>query len=157
MLIDAVSQAACQRLAHFHVTGDNRAFHSLLLKLLGLSAAAAGGGIVVALLGGGPLLKLAYSTAFALQAKTFLWLSVCALPWYCSLVLSYALVARRQTKALFYCQLASQAATLAGAYWLIGKTDLSGACAAVFLTYMVQVVFYSMVMWRVRSGLEGSK
>ena len=151
MLVDAVSQAACVRLARFHSLGDDRAFRGLLLRLAGLAALAASGGVLLALLGGGQLLGMAYSQAFASEAKPFLWLSLCAAPWYCSSVLGYALVARRQTRALFYCQVVSLAATFAGSYWLIGESGLADACRVVFLTYSVLLALYALVLWRVRN------
>ena len=149
MLIDAMCQAACVRLSRYHLMGESQAFRRLSLKLALLAVLAAGSGVLVALAGGGPLLRLAYSAAFAVQVKPFVWLSVCALPWYCSSVFGYALVARRQMAALFYCQAASLAATLAASYWLIGESGLPGACRVVFLTYSVLFALYSIVLWRV--------
>ena len=148
ILIDAVSQAACVRLSRYHLLGDQRAFQALLTRLAGMAALAAGCGVLVAVVVGGPLLRLAYSEAFAGQLSPFLWLSVCALPWYCSSVFGYALVARRQMTALFYCQMASLASTLAGSYWLIGQSGLTGACRVVFLTYLVLLVLYASALWR---------
>jgi len=147
MLIDAVGQASCVRLARFHFLGDRRAFRDLLLKLCGLAALGAFGGIAVACVGGGTLLRLAYSAAFAGAAKPFVWLSVCAVPWYCSSILGYALIARRQMTALFHCQVVSLAATLGASYWLIGGHSLSNACGVVFVTYSVLLVLYGFVLW----------
>lgn len=152
MLIDAVSQAACARLAQHHLLGERRAFRLVLWKLIALALTLAGGGILVAFAGGGPLLRIAYSAAFAGAAKPFLWLSVCAVPWYCSSVFGYALVARRQMSAFFYCQVASLGVTVAGSYWLItaghGPNRLTEACLVVFLTYFVQLALYGAVLWR---------
>ena len=77
-----------------------------------------------------------------------------SLPWYCSSVLGYGLVAKRQMKALFLCQLTSLLATLFGAYCLIGVDGLLGACKVVFLTYSVQLVLYLLILWRVRDRAE---
>jgi O-antigen/teichoic acid export membrane protein len=152
MLIDAVSQAACVRLARYHLEGDHRAFHGLVLRLTAMAAAAAGCGIFIAAVGGGPLLRIVYSATFADASQPFLWLSVCAVPWYCASVFGYALVARRQMTALFYCQVASLAATLAGSYLLIGaasgRRGLTDACGVVFLTYSVLLLLYGAVLWR---------
>ncbi|HEY3740660.1 MAG TPA: lipopolysaccharide biosynthesis protein [Bryobacteraceae bacterium] len=153
MLIDAVSQAACARLAQHHLLGEYHAFRLVLWKLIALALTLAGGGIVIAFAGGGPLLRIAYSAAFAGAAKPFLWLSVCAIPWYCSSVFGYALMARRQMSAFFYCQVASLGVTIAGSYWLItagggGPNRLTEACLVVFLTYFVQLALYGAVLWR---------
>jgi hypothetical protein len=75
------------------------------------------------------------------------------LPWYCSSILGYALIARRQMTALFYCQVAALLATLGGSYWLIGA-GLSRACGVVFLTYSVLLVLYGLVLSRVPGGQE---
>lgn len=149
MLVDAVSQTACARLARYHLIGDSRSFRRLVLRLIYMALAASGLGVAVALTGGGTLLRLIYSAAFAGEAKTFLWLSVCALPWYCSSVFGYVLVARRQMMALLYCQVASLAATLTGSYWFIGDGQLSDACRIVFLTYAVLLTLYAFSLWRV--------
>ena len=154
IFVDAVGQAACSRLSQFHMLGNEREFHSLLFKFVAAAAAVAGCGVLVAFTCGQPLLMIVYSPAFATQTKTFLWLSVCAVPWYCSSVLGYGLVAKRQMKALFVCQLTSLLATLAGAYWLIGADGLLGACEVVFLTYSVQLGLYLLILWRVRDGAE---
>jgi O-antigen/teichoic acid export membrane protein len=160
MLVDAMSQAACVRLARYHLQGDRRAFRGLVLRLTALAAAAAGSGVFVAAVGGGPLLRIAYSAPFAQASEPFVWLSVCAVPWYCASVFGYALVARRQMSALFYCQMASLGATLAGSYWLIGTArgphGLTAACSVVFLTYSVMLVLYGAVLWRGGSDLRGA-
>ena len=153
MLIDAVGQAACSRLAHYHVVADDRGFQTLLLRLCGLAAGASAVAILAALIGGGQLLRLIYSKEFALQARTFLLLSVCTVPWYCSSMLGYGLIARRQMQTLFLCQSVSLAATLAASYWLIGSVGLSGACGVVFLTYLVQLALLSLALWGGHKGV----
>jgi O-antigen/teichoic acid export membrane protein len=161
MLIDAVSQAACAKLAQHHMLGEARAFRGLLFKLSTLALGAAGAGILIALVGGGPLLRIAYSADFADAAKPFLWLSVCALPWYCSSVLGWGLVARRQMSEFLYCQIASLGVAFAACYWLIGgqggSNRLSGACLVMFLTYFVQLALYGTVLWRDSSGARGGR
>ena len=157
MLVDAVSQTACARLARYHLMGDGASFRRIVLKLIYMALAASGLGVAVALAGGSTLLRLIYSAAFANEAKTFLWLSVCALPWYCSSVFGYVLVARRQMMALFYCQVASLAATLTGSYWFIGGGQLSDACRIVFLTYAVLLTLYAFCLWRVPAAGESLK
>jgi O-antigen/teichoic acid export membrane protein len=160
MLIDAVSQAACARLAHYNVQGEQGAFRALLAKLTLVALGAAGIGVGIAWVGGGTLLRIAYSPAFATAAKPFLWLSVCAVPWYCSSVFGYALIARRQMSQFFYCQLTALAATLGGSYWLIGSgpgvDGLTGACLVVFLTYSVMLALYCIVLWR-GGSVEGTQ
>ena len=156
MLVDAAAQAACVRLARYHLADDRSSFQGLMTGLAGLAAAAAGCGIVIALAGGGPLLKTVYSAVFAHESEAFLWLSVCALPWYCSSVLGYALVARRQMVGLFHCQAACLAVTVAGSYWLIGGKSLIDACRIVFLTYSVLTALYGFVLWRGPSEGETS-
>jgi O-antigen/teichoic acid export membrane protein len=152
MLIDAASQAACARLAQHHMLGESREFRALVLKLFALALTAAGGGILAASLGGGALLRLAYSPVFADAAKPFLWLSICAVPWYCSAALGYALVARRQMSGFLYCQVASLAVALVGSYWLISGAGepgrLFGACEVVFLMYGLQLALYGIILWR---------
>jgi len=86
MLIDAVSQAACARLAQYCARGETGAFRALLSRLTVVAFGVAGIGIAVASFGGSQLLRIAYSSAFAGATKPFLWLSVCAVPWYCSTV-----------------------------------------------------------------------
>ena len=149
MLVDAISQTACARLARYHVRGETDAFRQLVWKLTALAIGLSGLGVVVTVVGGSPLLRLIYSAAFADAAEPFLWLSVCALPWYCSSVFGYALVARRETMSLFYCQVASFGATLAGSYWFIDGGNLSDACRVVFLSYMVLLTLYMFSLWRV--------
>ena len=148
MLIDAVSQAACARLAQYHVRADDRAFCRLLAKLCGFAVAASAGGMAIALAGGAPLLRAIYSAAFAEAAKPFVWLSICALPWYCSSVFGYALVARRQMRAFFLCQVVTLSIALGGSFWLIHRGSLSNACLAVFLIYSAQLVLYGTVLGR---------
>jgi len=152
MLIDAVSQATCARLAQHHVREERKEFRAVLVKLLVLAAGMAGGGIAVAWMGGGPLLRVAYSAAFAGAAKPFLWLSICAAPWYCSSVLGYALMARRRMSEFFYCQVAALGVVFGGSYWMIagggGQDPLIDACRVVFLMYFVQLALYSVVLWQ---------
>ena len=157
MLIDAVSQAACAKLARYHVSGNDRAFQALLFKLFGFAIAVALGGLAVGWLGGGALLRVIYSAAFADAAKPFAWLSLCALPWYCSSVLGYALVARRQMTPFFFCQVATLATALGGSFWMIQQgsnlSGLSNACRVIFLIYSGQLVLYSAVLWMGRKAV----
>lgn len=148
ILVDALGQAACVRLSRHHASGDNKAFLTLVMKLVGLAAAVSGCGVVLVLMCGEPLLSLAYSAAFAAHVRTLLWLSLCALPWYCSSVLGYAIVARRQMKVLLCCQITALLTALGASWWLIGGTDLSGACSAVFVIYSIQLTMYVFILFR---------
>ena len=141
MLVDSIGQAGSVRLAQCHARQDSRAFQMLTLQLLGGAALAALAGIAIAATAGETLLRLIYSSTFASHNGVFLLLSLASLPWYCSSILGYALIARRQMRALFLCQAASFAVTAAAAYWNIGA-EIESASYVVIATYTTQCLLY---------------
>jgi O-antigen/teichoic acid export membrane protein len=145
MLIDAVGQAASVRLSRFHQLADKAQFWKLTLQLTGFAALAALCGIVLALTAGGPILRLAYSASFATQSRVFLLLSLAALPWYCSSMLGYVLVARRQMTALFACQALALLATAATSYLGIASR-LEQASQVVLISYTILAILYVTVL-----------
>ena len=150
IFIDALGQSACSRLSRLDMLGKHKDFRALLFKLISCAAGAALVGVAIVSTAGRSLLAIAYSSAFAGHSEVFVWLSVCAVPWYCSSIMGYGLVAKRQMKGLFFCQAASLLVAFLASYSLIGATSLRGACLTVFVIYSAQLGFYTLALWQGR-------
>jgi O-antigen/teichoic acid export membrane protein len=154
-IINALGQSATPRLARHYAEGDQRAFSSLLLKLLGLGLAVGAGAILLILLAGRPILTMLYRPEYAGYVNAFFWLGVAAGIGYPASLLGFGMTAARYFRAQLPVFLAVTLVTVAGCAAFVPRYQLSGAAIALVLAAICQalgsvaVILYAL---RIRTG-----
>lgn len=141
IVVSALGESASPRLAKYYAMGNRSAFHSLLLKLVGIAALLGGVGVLVALVAGRQILTLLYRPEYAEQTGLFVWLMVAAGINYIASFLGYGMTAARYFRAqmpLFF--LVTSTSALVG-FWLIPSRGLQGAVIALIVAALVQTMF----------------
>ena len=139
MVVSALGESASPRLAKYYEAGNNAAFRTLLLKMVGISVLLGGAGVLVAAVGGRQLLTLIYRPEYAEHADLFVWLMVVAGIGYVSSFLGCGMTAARYfgvQMPLF--ALVTTITAIAG-LWLIPSQGLQGAAIALLIAAIVRV------------------
>ena len=138
MVVSALGESASPRLAKYYESGNNAAFRTLLLKMVGISVLLGGAGVLVAAIGGRQLLTLIYRPEYAEHADLFVWLMVVAGIGYVSSFLGCGMTAARYfgvQMPLF--ALVTTITAIAG-LWLIPTKGLQGAAIALLIAVIVR-------------------
>jgi O-antigen/teichoic acid export membrane protein len=136
-VVFALGQSASPRLAKHYAAGNGRAFHTLLLKLVGIGALLGSGGVLAALIAGREILTLLYQPEYA-EHEVFVLLMVAAGGAYVALFLGYGMIAARYLRAQVPLFTFVTGTAVLTCLWLIPSGGLRGAAVAAIITTVVQ-------------------
>jgi O-antigen/teichoic acid export membrane protein len=141
IVVSALGESASPRLAKYYATGNRSAFHSLLLKLVGIAALLGGVSVLVALVAGRQILTLLYRPEYAEQTGLFVWLMVAAGINYVASFLGYGMTAARYFRAQMPLFVLVTSTSALVCFWLIPSKGLQGAVIALIVAALVQTIF----------------
>lgn len=144
-VVGALGQSASPRLAKYYAAGNNRAFRSLLLKLVGIGFLLGSAGVIMALIAGGDLLTLLYRPEYA-RPDLFVWLMVAAGFSYIASFLGYAMTAARYFRIQIPLFAGVATTTMLTCFWLVPVSKLQGAVIALITAGIVQVVLSAAII-----------
>jgi O-antigen/teichoic acid export membrane protein len=156
MIVVALGQSASPRLAQYYADKDERAFRTLLLKLILVGALLGVLGVIVALIGGKPLLTLLYQPEYAEQLEVFVLLMVAGGLGYIASFLGYGMTAARYFRVQTVLIACVSIATLLASIILIPGGGLVGAAEALILAAIVQIVGGGIVILASIRKLRGA-
>lgn len=145
-VIQALGHSASPRLAKHYASGDKKAFHSLLLKLIGIGVLLSVTGVVIATSVGKEILSLLYKPEYANRADVFTWLMVAAGISYISSLLGHGMTAARYFKIQLPLNIAFVVITVLAALLLIPLYGLQGAAWASCIAFAAQLPLKGMVI-----------
>jgi O-antigen/teichoic acid export membrane protein len=139
LVVNAVAESACARLAHSHASPGHSGFASLLtrLSLAGLALGLAGA--LVAALAGYRLLGLFYPAEYTGAVRVLTILMVAAALANVASFLHYGMVSAGRFTSQMAVMIATSAATLLSSVILIPRFGLEGAAFAVIVAMLVQI------------------
>jgi O-antigen/teichoic acid export membrane protein len=140
MVGSALGESATPRLAKYYADGNNKAFRTLLLKLVGIGALIGGAAVLVAFVAGKEILTLLYSPEYAQHADLFVWLMVAAGIGYVSAFLGDGMTAARRFRIqmplfAFVTSISAIACLL-----LLPELGLQGAAIALLIAAIVRTI-----------------
>jgi len=139
LVVNAVAESACARLAHCHASAGHAGFARLLGKMSLAGFALGMAGVAVAALAGERLLGLFYPAAYASASQVFVILMLAAALANVASFLHYGMVAARRFTGQMTVLVITSAATLIACVILIPRWGLNGAAAAVGVAMTVQI------------------
>jgi O-antigen/teichoic acid export membrane protein len=140
MVVSALGESASPRLAKYYEAGNNAAFRTLLLKMVGISVLLGGVGVLVAAVGGRQLLTLIYRPEYADRADLFVWLMVVAGIGYVSSFLGCGMTAARYFSVQMPLFALVTTITAIACLWLIPSQGLQGAAIALLIAAIVRAI-----------------
>lgn len=138
MVVNALGESACPRLAKYYAGGNSTAFRKLLVKLIGLGALLGIVGVVVAFVAGRQILSLLYQPEYAKHTNLFIWLMVVAAINYVASFLGYGMTAARYFRIQMPLFVLVTSVSAAACLWLIPISGLQGAVIALLIAATVQ-------------------
>ncbi|MBD2339181.1 oligosaccharide flippase family protein [Calothrix sp. FACHB-156] len=141
MVVNALGQSASPRLAKYYVAGNQVAFRTLLLQLVGIAALMGGVGVVIVLLAGQEILTLLYRPEYAQYTDVFVWLMIAASIEYIASFLGYGMTAARYFRVQMPLFASVTTASAIVCLWLIPIWGLQGAAIALIVSAIVQASF----------------
>lgn len=138
-VVGALGQSASPRLAKYYAAGDYRAFHTLLLRLVGIGVLLGGMGVLMALVAGRGILTLIYRPEYA-RHGLFVWVMVAAGIAYVASFLGYGMTAARYFRAQVPLFAFVAGIAVLACLWLIPSGGLDGAAMALIIVAVVQAV-----------------
>jgi O-antigen/teichoic acid export membrane protein len=141
MVVNALGQSATPRLAKYYVAGNRVAFHTLLLKLVGIAALMGGVGVLIVLVAGRQILTILYRPEYAQYTDVFVWLMVAAGIDYISSFLGYGMTAARYFRIQMPLFASVTATSAVVCLWSIPIWGLQGAAIALIMAAIVQAGF----------------
>jgi O-antigen/teichoic acid export membrane protein len=139
MLVGAICQTVSPRLARYY-DENRRAFWTLLLKTVWVSAALGGSAILVSVLCGRWVLTLLFTPAYGAQAGLLIELMVTGLVLYLFSCMNVGLTAARQFGVQFPIYALAALACGVSSYVLIPRMGTHGAAWSVLICYVVGFV-----------------
>ncbi|MBW4644532.1 MAG: oligosaccharide flippase family protein [Goleter apudmare HA4340-LM2] len=140
MIVSALGESSIAKLAKYHEHKNVIAFHTLLLKLLGIAGLFGGIGVLLALIAGKQILTLLYGYEYGEQTNVLVWLMFAAGISYMSSFLAYAMTAAKH----FFIQIPLLSAVVIispiACIWLVPQLGLVGAAIALSIAATVQAV-----------------
>jgi O-antigen/teichoic acid export membrane protein len=152
-LLSAVADVARPRLARLFLEAP-REFAALTARLLLVAGGIACAGLAAALACGGPVLRVVYGDAYADQSALFAWMMAAAIPWNLSGILTTAVAAAREFRALSLCFAAMTVATGVAALVLAPRHGAIGAAWAVGIGMLVRLATAAAALWRATAARE---
>jgi O-antigen/teichoic acid export membrane protein len=140
MLICAFGESASPRLAKYYAAGQVADFQSLLLNLVGISAALGGVAVATVYWWGSEIMRVLYRPDYAVHHEVFMWIIAAAGLGYIGSSFGYALTAARYMKVqvpLFF--VTTAITTIACTSW-IPVHGMKGSAQAMFLSVLFSLI-----------------
>jgi O-antigen/teichoic acid export membrane protein len=142
LVVNALGQAASPRLAHYHATGQGRAFRALSVKLVVLGGLLGIAGVALTLVAGPEILSLVYGPEYAAEADVFVLLMMAAAASYAASPLGYAATASRRIRLQPVIQIVNLAIT-AGVGWWCAAAGTRGMAYALLASAITSLVLFA--------------
>jgi O-antigen/teichoic acid export membrane protein len=139
MIVNALGESACPRLAKYYAKSDQAAFRNLLLKLVGIGTLLGGIGVLISLVAGKQLLTIIYGSEYANHTNLFVWLMVIAAIGYVSSFLGYGMTAARYFRIQMPLFMIATVVSAISCFWLIPTQGLQGAIMALLISVIIQL------------------
>jgi O-antigen/teichoic acid export membrane protein len=146
MVVAAMGQSACPRLAKYHAAGQVAAFCRLLGRVLVPIVALAVAGLLLVVLFGRPLLALAYGPEYAAYTGLAVWVMIAAGVRYLTRPLAKAVDATRRFKTSMVIRAAGIALLAVLLPFCLKGFGLIGAPVAALVANLVLVVLYGLTL-----------
>lgn len=140
LIVNALGESACPRLAKYYSMRDAVAFRTLLLKLVGVAALLGGSAILVAWVAGKEILTMLYRPEYAQQAELLVWLMVAAAIGYIASFLGYGITAAQYFRVQMPLFVGVTGTSALTCLWLLPRFGLKGAAIALIISALVQIV-----------------
>ncbi|AFY86734.1 MULTISPECIES: oligosaccharide flippase family protein [Chroococcidiopsis] len=140
IVVSALGESACPRLAKYYAAGNRTAFRNLLCTLAGIGAALGGVCVLVAFVAGRHLLAVLYQPEYAERADLFVWLMVAAGVSFIASFFGYGMTSARYFRVQMPLFVFVTTISAIACLWLIPKFGLLGAAFALLVAAIVQVV-----------------
>jgi O-antigen/teichoic acid export membrane protein len=145
-VVNALGNTTSPRLARYYSSNNVRGFSKLVFYLLGVCLLLGAGETVIALVGGKPLLTLIYTSEYAENTTTFVYLMVSGGFMYAASFLNYALTACRSYSIQPVIILASCLAAVGSGLLLIERYGILGIAWSAIITWFVQAGLLLLVI-----------
>ena len=146
-VVDALGQAVSPRLATRYAAGEVGAFRTLVLRVLGISAALGAVGVLLSVTVGRPVLSLLYRPEYAAHLDVFIWIIAAAGIGYLASVFGYAMTAARYFTIQVPIYAVSLVAVTAACALLIPRHGILGAAWATAIMFAVQLPMKGAAVW----------
>jgi O-antigen/teichoic acid export membrane protein len=151
MVINAAGQTSSSRLAQHYAEDRLKAFHGLLMKLVGLAAALGTTAIGLAWWFGRDILTVLYGAEYAARPDVFVWIMVAAAVSYIGSALGYGITATRAFARLYIPYFTMMLITLAAAALFVPRAGIRGAAWTLCVTAVISCVAPLLIFRSLRS------
>lgn len=141
IVVNALGQSASPRLAKYYASGNNHAFRTLLLKLVGIGVLIGIAGILVATITGRNILYFMYRPEYAKYADLLVWVMVATAISDIASFLGYGMSAARYFRIQMPIFILVTATSATSCFWLIPIYGLQGAAIALIIAAIVEASF----------------
>jgi O-antigen/teichoic acid export membrane protein len=155
IVVIALGLSATPRLAKYYAARKGLAFHTLLLRLVGIGALLGGMGVLVTLVAGREIMTLLYRPEYAEHHDVLVMLMVAAGFDYVATFLDYGMSAARYFRVQVPLLAAVMGTAALACFWLIPSHGLRGAAMAVVLTTLVRVGGSLIIVLHALRALHG--
>lgn len=145
-LINALGQSASPRLAQYHAAGDRKAFHRLLLKLVGAGLTIGAAAFLLTLVLGRDLLARVYTAEYAEHYRVLVWLMAAAGITFGYIFLGTGLNALRVFRPRVPIHLLTLSILILTCFLLGSRSGLIGVAWAVCISQVVAAAAYLIVI-----------
>jgi O-antigen/teichoic acid export membrane protein len=139
MIVNALGESACPRLAKYYAAQDRVAFCKLIWKLVGIAALLGITAILIALIAGREILTILYQPEYAQHTDLFVWLMVAAAIGYIASFLGYGITAARYFSIQMPQFILVTGTSALACLWLLPKFGLQGTAIALIISASVQI------------------
>jgi O-antigen/teichoic acid export membrane protein len=146
--VAALGQSATPRLSKYFANGNNRAFRSLLARLVGIGAVLGMGAVLVSVVAGKFLLSLIYKPDYAAYNDIFILIMIASGITYIASFLGYGMTAARKFKEQLPLFIVVVSCTALGGLSLIPSHGLKGAALTLIVSTTINFVFSLIVVIR---------
>ncbi len=148
----ALEDSAVPRLARHFALGERQAFSALFRKLFVFDASVGAFMLLAGLFAGRNILSILYTPDFADGIDALLWLLAAGGIGYVATLMGVGLTVARKFAVQLPLATAVTAASALTSWWLIPAYGLRGAAISAFLTAIVQLALYSLVLFCLLRG-----
>ena len=157
IVIGALGQSACPRLAKYYAAGNSKDFKNLVLKTLLIGALLGGLSILMAAIAGREILTLLYRPEYAAQGYLFILLMVSAGIGYIASFLGYAMSAAQYFRVQMPLSIVTTGVSAICCFWLVPTQGLIGAAIALIVSAVVQIGFSLVIIFHVFHKINKSQ
>ncbi len=157
IVIGALGQSACPRLAKYYAAGNTKDFKNLVLKTLLIGALLGGLSILMAAIAGREILTLLYRPEYAAQGYLFILLMVSAGIGYIASFLGYAMTAAQYFRVQMPLSIVTTGVSAICCFWLVPIQGLIGAAIALIVSAVVQIGFSLVIIFHVFHKINKSQ